>query len=86
MRLPIPTGFDDDEGRRGYDSHHASSNFFNASIDSVEEEDCDVDRGVNGGGRRTSKLSDLFEKKRRPDKKRWKDKQGLIIGKGSKSV
>jgi hypothetical protein len=86
LRLPIPTGYDDEtSARRGSDSSLTlqqqqpppSSNFFNASIDSVEDEEDDVEKRANGVGRRTSKLSDLFDKKRRPDRKRWKDKQGL---------
>jgi len=62
-------------------------NYWGASIDSVEDEDEEADKrngGVSGnvtsGGRRASKLSDLFtDKKRRPDRKRWKDKQGNLI-------
>ena len=85
LRLPPLSGLDDGAIRRGSDSsvifqHQPPANFFAASIDSVEDEDEEVDKrnggAASGLGRRTSKLSDLFDKKRRPDKKRWKDKQG----------
>jgi len=83
LRLPIPSGDDDeppalaagpsDSPMAFQQQQQHPSNFFNASIDSVEDDDDDVEKR----GRRTSKLSDLFDKKRRPDRKRWKDKQGL---------
>ena len=54
-----------------------------ASVDSVEDDD-DAETGnvnvVCNGARRSSRLSDLFDRnrQRRPDKKRWKDKQGTV--------
>jgi hypothetical protein len=75
LRLQIP-----DEGEQQQQPQPAS-HFFHASIDSAEEEEEEVGverRGDAAAVRRASKLSDLFDKKRRPDRKRWKDKQGKV--------
>ena len=53
--------------------------FFGASIDSVTDDDDSDRRGSLAGssGRRGSRLADLLDKKRNPEKKkRKKDKQG----------
>lgn len=56
--------------------------FFGASVDSVTDDDDSDRRGSLAGsasGRRGSRLADLLDKKRNPEKKkRKKDKQGIF--------
>ena len=69
--------------RRLSDSNLPGTNFFGASIDSVTDDDDSDRRGSLAGssGRRGSRLADLLDKRRNPEKKkRKKDKQGLRSG------